>query len=203
MLAVIPRARTRPDLVIINDAHHIFRASPRIQHSNRLLTHLFEAPTTVVLSSQLKHALNQQVIDGCPVKIVSSEVWNEDPKRDRVLPNSFVVDHGHYGHSKVFVARTFEPKVAEPISGGFVVQPDQELTRLILEDVRSYEAPTRPSLIAYLSGHFPSEAVEKELTRLHLEGFLKLETKEVRSGPPMLAYSLTEKGQRYLEGMDP
>ena len=66
-----------PDLVIINGAHRIFRAQPKVDHSNRLLTELLDSRTTFVLASDEKQFLGQPVQDAFPFKILSSDAWNE------------------------------------------------------------------------------------------------------------------------------
>jgi hypothetical protein len=51
MFALAHSKGSPPDLLLLTEAHRIFRASPRPTHSNRLLGHLLEWPATVALST--------------------------------------------------------------------------------------------------------------------------------------------------------
>jgi hypothetical protein len=212
LLAILPGARAAPDLVIISGVHRIFRSFPRVEHGNRLLTELLDAHTTFVLSSREQHLLGDSVLDAFPLKIMSSDAWNDGAegrwkgnKREPVLPNSYVISDGHFGHDRVFVARTFVHKMAQLRSGPQPVEEDagteDKLTRLILEDAKKYDAPTRESVTAFLSVDFGAERVERMLDKLSEQGYIKLETRDVRNGggEPMLVYTITQSGERLLE----
>jgi hypothetical protein len=209
LLTMLPSARSKPDLVIMNDVHRLFRANPRPQHVNRLLGELLDASITVVLVSDQSHALSQALQDGFPSKILSSDAWNEGAEgrwkgnsREPILPNACVIADGHFGHQRTFIPRLFEVKTSEPRKGPGVVEQmpaDDKLTALILDDVRQFDASTRASLIEFLSGDYGAESVKHELDRLESQGHIKLESKPVRSGDPMLVYTLTASGQRLLE----
>ena len=144
LLAMMPRAKKRPDLVIISGAHRIFRSLPKVQHGERLLTELLDAPETFVLSSDHVLGMSPVVQEAFPNKILSSEAWNQGIEGrwkgntcEPVLPNAFVIFDGHFGHQRTFIARTFESKYTEPRKGPVVVEepPQSELTRVILEDI--------------------------------------------------------------------
>jgi hypothetical protein len=210
LLTVLPGARSKPDLVILNDAHRLFRANPRPQHVNRLLSELLDASITVVLVSDQNHALSQTLRDAFPSKILSSDAWNEGVEgrwkgkntREPILPNALVMADGHFGHQRTFIPRSFEVKASEPRKGPGVIErmpADDKLTALILEDVKRYSASTRGSLIDFLSGDYGADGVKHELDRLEAQGHIKLESKPVRSGDPMVVYTLTASGQRLLE----
>ena len=212
ILAVLPGAKTGPHLVIVNDAHRLFRANPRPQHVSRLLTELLEASITLVLVSDQSRALSEMVQDAFPTKILSSDAWNEGIEgrwkangRDAILPNAFVLADGHFGHQRTIIPRYFESKTSEPRKGPGVIEQkpaDEELTALVLEDIGRFSAPTRVSIIEYLSGDYGTEEVKHELDRLQAQGHIKHESKPVRSGgDPMLVYSITPSGQRLLEAL--
>ena len=213
LLAILPTAGTKPDLIIMNDAHRLFRANPRPQHENRLLGELLDASMTVVMVSDQIHSLSQPLQNAFPVKILSSDAWNEgveshwkENTREPILPNAFMIADGHFGHQRPFIARSLEVKTSEPRKGPAVLaeaqseQPNDELTLLILTDVKRYAAPTRASLIEFLSGEYGTDSVKHELDRLHAQGHIKLESKQMRSGGDQtLMYRITESGDRLLE----
>ncbi len=213
LLVMLPHAKTGPDLIIVSGAHRIFRALPKVQHAERLLTELLDSPGTFVLASDHLQGVSPAVQEAFPNKILSSDVWNEGIEerwkgntREPVLPNAFVLADGHFGHQRTFIARTFEPKYSEPRKGPAAMDeakaPDDELTAVILEDINRYEAPTRASLIGFLSGEYGNDVVEAELDRLFAQEIIALESYAPKSGaPPMLVYVLTEKGKRALEAM--
>lgn len=216
LLAMMPGARTRPDLVVLNCAHRVFKSSPRVEHANRFITELLAAATTFVLVSDERQFLSPQVQDSFPFKIVSSDAWNDGVEerwkgssREPVLPNAYVMADGHFGHHRTVIARGYEIKIGELRKGPGVVpedeQPDETLTLVILNDIKEYEAPTRASIIEFLSGEYGKEAVERELDRLHFGGQIALQDGEEeeggRGGPPMLVYRLTSSGATLLEAL--
>lgn len=211
LLSMFPGAKSKPDVLIVNDAHRIFRSNPRPQHVNRLLSELLDASVTVVLVSDQKRALNESLQDAIPVKILSSDAWNDkvesrwrEHTHDAILPNSYAIADGHFGHQRTFIPRAFETRVSEPRKGpGVMAQmkaPDNELTKLILEDIKRYDTPTPVSIVEFLSGDYGAENVKHELDRLHSQGLIRLDAKERRDGSEaMLVYALTENGSRLLE----
>jgi len=213
LLSVIQSAKTAPDLVIISGAHRVFRALPKVGHSNRLLTELLESRTTFILACDERQFLSQLGQDAFPFKIMSSDAWNEGVEgrwkgnpREPVLPNSYVMADGHFGHQRTLVARSFEPKRAELRKGPAVVESNMAhndgLTLIVLDDIKRYGASTRASLIEFLSGEYGADAAQHELDRLHSQGHITLQEKEVRpGGPPMMVYALTSSGETLLEAL--
>jgi DNA-binding MarR family transcriptional regulator len=55
-----------------------------------------------------------------------------------------------------------------------------------------------PSLVSYLSGEFPKDAVHKTIDGLEKGGFVKLSPKQQKSGRTILSLELTEKGIELL-----
>lgn len=214
LIAVLPRAKAVPDVIIISGAHRVFRSIPAVQHGERLFSELLDCPGTFILASDQLHALSRTVQEAIPFKILSSEAWNQGVEarwkgngREPVLPNACVVSDGRFGREKAFIARTFEQRFAEPRTGPAATdrvpsEREDELKVLILEDVLKHEAPTRLSLIEFLSAEYGPHLVERELDRLYAMECIRLETKEVRKGgPPMLVYTITDIGRRTLEAM--
>lgn len=211
LLAVLPHAPVTPEVIVLSGAHRVFRALPRVQNGERLFTELLDSPGTFVLASDQVHGLSQTVQNALPFKILSSDAWNsgvgawKGSVRQPVLPNTCVIVDGHFGRERSFIPRAFEPRYSEPRTGPDATERrpaerSEELTAVILDDVARHEAPTRQSLVEFLSGEFGTEQVEREVDRLESMECIRLETKDVRKGgPPMLVYSITEKGRRILE----
>ena len=211
LLTMIRNSRTKPDMIVVNDVHRLFRAEPRPSHLSRLMNELLDAPVTVVLASDRKRALSGSIQDAIPVKLLSSDAWNDGfetrwkgKSREPVLPNTCVIVDGHYGNHRTFIPRAYERKTSEPRKGPGVLAPakapDNELTRLILEDVRRFEAATRTSIIEFLSGEYGEEGVRKELDRLHAQGLIEFDSESPRTRDDgMLVYRLTDAGARLLE----
>src|SRR3989442_14684013 len=106
-----------------------------------------------------------------------------------------------YGHDIAFIPREFEPRTGPP-KGEDVAQPQAESPDLIsqvLLDIDSYEAPTRMSVVAFLSQAYDQGLVERTLDRLHSEGYVTIVQKDMKSGRPMSVLALTEKGRSLLE----
>ncbi|MDA4123204.1 MAG: hypothetical protein OK456_08510 [Thaumarchaeota archaeon] len=216
LVSNLPNAKAKPDVIIINDAHRLFRANPTLHHAARLLTELLDADVTVVLVSDQVHALSDIVLNAFPLKLLSSELWNDRmrdyryqrsaPEYEPVLPNAVVIEDGHFGHVRPFIPRMYEVRTSEPRSGpafdATIKQADNNLTALILQDIAKYEAPTRPSLLGFLSAEYDSEVVKHELDRLENQQLIQQERKAVRKGgEDMLVYTLTEAGRRLMEAM--
>jgi hypothetical protein len=214
LLVAMRKSTAKPDMVIINDAHRIFRGVPRLRHANRLFTELMDLPVNVVLASDQMHALNPLVLDAFHVKVFSSDEWNRiAPQRrnagavEPILPSSFVIENNLFGHRKTFIARGFEHRGSEAITGALqetesLDEPDPKIMGLVLEEVAMYAAPTRLSLIEFLSGGYGEDTIKRQLDLLQAHGYIRLEKKEVRrGGEAMLAYGLTEKGVRQLEAL--
>jgi hypothetical protein len=213
LLVLLAVSKSTPHLVVMNGAHRVFRSQPGVDHSNRLLTELLDSRTTFVLASDEKQFLTRSVLDAFPFKIMSSDAWNEGVEgrwkgnaRQPILPNAFVVADGHFGHQRTFIARSFEARTGAlrqgPAGPEPAKTPDEGLTLLLLDDVKRYEAPTRASLTEFLSGEYGTEAVQRELDRLHSQGLITLQERDVRAGgPPMLVYVLTDAGRRLLEAL--
>jgi hypothetical protein len=73
-----------------------------------------------------------------------------------------------------------------------------ELTRRILQEVSAYDSPSMQSMVSYLSGEFPKDAVEKAIDILEKEGYVKLSPRQQKSGRTMLSLTLTKQGTELL-----
>ncbi len=158
LLDMWPAAKTTPDVLIVNGAHRLFKATARPAHTNRLLTEWLDSQMTVILACDETQFLDEAVPQAFPLKIMSSDAWNEGVEdrwkantREPLLPNAFVLADGHYGHQRAFIARNYEQRASPLRSGPAAVEPlnreqADTLTTLILQDIKSYEAPTRNSI---------------------------------------------------------
>jgi len=193
---------SRPDVVIIPQAGRLFRVRPVFRRTERLLASFVASPIPKVLASETTYGLDEHFEETGFIKVHSSAVWNRSSHHDDVLlPNMFMVRNHPYGHDIAFVPREFEPR-SRPPKGTGPVQPEAESADLIsqmLLDIDSYEAPTRQSVVAFLSQAYDQGTVERTLDKLQSEGYVLVAQKDLKSGRPMGVLALTEKGRRLLE----
>jgi len=191
-----------PDTVIIPQAGRLFRVRPVFRRTERLLTSFVSSPIPKILSSESPYGLDEHFEETGFITIMSSAVWNEDRRQgETLLPNMFMVRNRPYGHDIAFIPREFESRSGPPKSEE-VAQPEAESPDLIsqmLLDIDSYEAPTRMSVVAFLSQAYDQGLVERTLDRLHGEGYVTVVQKDMKSGRPMSVLALTEKGKSLLE----
>jgi hypothetical protein len=196
------RDQDLPDLVIIPQAGRLFRVRPVFRKTERLLTSFVSSSIPKILSSESSYGLDEHFDETGFIKILSSAVWNEDWRHEEtLLPNMFMVRNHPYGHDLAFIPREFEPRSGPP-KAGEVVQPQPETADLIsqmLIDIDSYEAPTRQSVVAFLSQAYDQGMVERTLDKLQSEGYVTTIQKDMKSGRPMSILSLTEKGRTLME----
>ena len=192
----------RPDVVVIPQAGRLFRVRPVFRRTERLLATFVSAPIPKVLASESNYGLDEHFDETGFIKILSSAVWNGGARRDEaLLPNMFMVRNHPYGHDVAFIPREFEPRSGPP-KGTEAVQPQAESPDLIsqlLLDIDSYEAPTRQSVVAFLSQAYDQGLVERTLDKLQSEGYVGVVQREMKSGRPMGVLALTEKGKSLME----
>lgn len=191
-----------PDVVIIPQAGRLFRVRPVFRRTERLLASFVASPIPKVFASETMYGLDEHFEETGFIKVHSSAVWNASSQRDDVLlPNMFMVRNHPYGHDVAFVPREFEPR-SRPPKGTEPVQPEAESADLIsqmLLDIDSYEAPTRQSVVAFLSQAYDQGMVERTLDKLQSEGYVVVAQRDLKSGRPMSVLALTEKGRSLLE----
>ena len=195
-------SQSRPDVVIIPQAGRLFRIRPVFRRTERLLASFVAAPIPKVISSDSVYGLDEHFEETGFIKIHSSAVWNGRSRSDEVLlPNMFMVRNHPYGHDVAFIPREFEPRSGPPAEKE-PPQPQAETPDLIsqmLIDIDSYEAPTRQSVVAFLSQAYDQGLVERTLDKLQSEGYVSIVQKDMKSGRPMSVLALTEKGRGILE----
>jgi hypothetical protein len=67
------------ELLLMNEAHRIFRSSPRTLHSNRLLSHLVGTSAGNALASSHPALVNPLLLQSFPVRVYSSDAWHSQP----------------------------------------------------------------------------------------------------------------------------
>jgi hypothetical protein len=205
LLAILESAEGRkdlPDVVVIPQAGRLFRVRPVFRRTERLLASFVSSAVPKVLASESTYGLDEHFEETGFIKIHSSAVWNGRARGEEViLPNMFMVRNHPYGHDVAFIPREFEPRSGPP-KGKEASQPQTETPDLIsqmLLDIDSYEAPTRQSVVAFLSQAYDQGLVERTLDKLQSEGYVTVVQKEMKSGRPMSVLALTEKGKSLLE----
>ena len=194
-----------PDVVIIPQAGRLFRVRPLFRRTERLLAAFVASPIPKVLASETAYGLDEHFEETGFVKIHSSAVWNERMRGDLLLlPNMFMVRDHPSGRDTAFVPREFEPRSKdEPGPGAQGLPRSQEtsadLISQMLQDIDSYEAPTRQSVVAFLSQGYEQPLVERTLDKLQSEGYVTVVQKDMKSGRKIGCLGLTEKGKSLLE----
>ncbi|MDG6926604.1 MAG: hypothetical protein JRN09_08625 [Nitrososphaerota archaeon] len=213
LLAMLPGASRAPEVIIVTGAHRIFGGLPRVQHRERLLSEVLDSGAAFILASSQLHALSDSAWEAFPNKLLSSDAWNEgtgDRSRERphdpILPNASVIADAHFGQLRVFIPRNFEPRFEPARTGPETTEGrrrnDDELTAIVLEDIKRYETPTRTSIIEFLSAEYGTQTVEAELDRLFAAECIKLESRDSKpGGHGMLVYTITQRGLQTLEGL--
>ena len=200
-------AGSLPDVIIMPQAGRLFRVRPMFRRTEKLLTSFIASPMPKVLASETAYGLDENFEKTGFIKILSSALWNERSKQEEfLLPNMFMVRNRPYGHDVAFIPRGFEPHRAESkgpmANAGPPLQPPEDKPDLIsqmLQDIDAYEAPTRQSVVAFLSQAYDQGLVEKTLDGLQNEGYVTVLQKDLKSGRKMGALALTDKGRSLLE----
>ena len=187
-------------LLLVTDAHRLFKAAPRPAHSNRLLTTLLDWPGAIMMASEQRTSISPLLAQSFPVSVHSSDSWHSQPGRgQRVLSSSFLLHDTRSDKREPFVLRRIPFKTAEyfPSRAGRYSSP--ELPRLILEEVDRFPLATPESLAQYTAPDFLPADVSANLASLEKQGCLILEPKESGSGPKVFSYTLTEQGRKLLK----
>lgn len=199
MLA-IAHSRGGEGLLLLTDAHRVFRASPRPMHANRLLTTLLGLHGTTIVATDQAGSLSPLLLDSCPIRICSSEVWHSSHLRtERVLPGGFVLQDSRTGRAVPFIPRLVQSKTSDYASARPSRYPSPELTRLALDAVDRFPLATPESVVRYIAPEFLPSDISSVLSGLESRGCIILEPKDSAPGPRVFAYTLTEKGRSLLE----
>ncbi|MDA4128156.1 MAG: hypothetical protein OK422_01620 [Thaumarchaeota archaeon] len=194
------RENQGPDLIVISDAHRIFKAHKLLNHSGTLGDAVIASPFGKVFASELGHALDEQLVSACPVRIFSSSLWNELSKTDHVLPGVFVLENTSLDKRQALFPRLFEGKRGEKKLGPGLPLASRELTILILEMVASSALATKSSLMDFLSD-YDRGSVGREVERLCGESLLRVIRPQKDEGGPAGILIVTPYGKLELEKM--
>ena len=189
-----------PDVVILTQANRLFKARPVFRKSQRFLTSFVSMSVPKVICSDLAYGLDEDFLDTCPIKVLSSATWNEGGKGLVLTPNMFMMQNHPFGYAEAFIPRSLEPKKGEKKgTAGPLQEPSEEdkLAMRVLEEISVYPDVTRAALTAFLSSEFPKDVLEKAFDRLQGEG-LVTSTPSLKSGRMMHVVSLTDKGKSRL-----
>lgn len=199
LLAVSREEGGRGLLILVTEAHRLFRANPRPSVRQRLMLELLSSGVGLAVSSELPLTLDRQLLDACYIRVHSSESWHSKSATATVLVGSVVIEDLRSRKASVFYPRRLVTKTSEYVSGRASRSADTGLTQTVLEEVGRYPLSTRDSVVQFLAPEFLPADVGSEIDRLEARGCLLLEPKESGSGPKVFAFTLTEKGNGLLE----
>jgi len=183
-----------PDVLVLLQANRLFRGRPIFRQNLRLLSTFVGCPIPRVLSSEPTYGLDQRFLDTSVIRILSSDVWNDQKHEQILAPSMHVLRNLVRGFDEAFVPRGFELKVGPVTSGSTSSQDGNNLTKEILEAVAGFQDPTRGSVTAFVSAGHAQADIEKEIDRLASEGYLSVELKDLHKGAPHSVLKLTTKG---------
>ena len=184
--------------ILMNEAHRIFRSSPRPMHSNLLLSYLVGMSAAAALASSHSAHLNPLLLNSFPIKVYSSDAWHSQPHQNRVLSGTFVLDDRRTGRSEPFVPRRVQVKTGEYVSGRSGRYPAPELTSRLLEEIDRFPFSTPESIVQYIAPEFLPADVTSNLASLERQGCIIVEPKDSGTGR-VFSYTLTDKGRKLLQ----
>ena len=200
LLAVSHSSGRTGDLLLITEAHRLFKSSPRLAHSSRLLTHLLDWHVPTVVSSGQQQFLDPLLLRSCPIMVCSGDAWHSyEGRPQNILPGFFVLRDLRSNRSQTFVPRRVPTKTADYASGKAGRCPNPGLTRLILEEIDRFPLCTPESVARYIAPEFLAADVASALSALEKQGCLLVEPKDSGSGPKVFAYTLSDRGRRLLD----
>ena len=188
-----------PDALVIIGAERLFRSFRVPRHSSYLRTSVVGAGFGAVFSAEAGHALDRLIVEGCPIRLYSGEMWNEMKGEPRALSNMFVLQNYVNDSVEAFVPREFEPRNAEEKQGSRQAAAGQEVEHRILELVASSEAATRTSVVSVLSPEFPAGVVAAEVDRLQRDGCIAFVKFGQGRDSPSSVLVLMELGKKRLQ----
>lgn len=186
--------------LILTDAHRLFRSSPRANHRDRLLTALFDSPSSTAFSSAQESALSPRLREACQVRLSTAEAASARRGKDSVVtpPGAILLEDLRSGEISRFWPRRLLSKTGAYSPSKPSTYADPGVTRQVLEQVESFPLSTPESVLQFLSSDFLPSDVRSALSSLQARGALILEPKESGSGPRVFSLTLTEVGRRLL-----
>lgn len=185
-------------LLLISEAHRIFRSSPRPLHSNRLLSHLVGMFGANALASSHPSHVSPLLLESFSIRVYSSDAWNSRRRQEtQVLSGTFVLDDQWKGRAEPFVLRRVQVRTSDYVPGRPGRYPSPELTARLLEEIDRFPFSTPDSVVQYLGPEFLPADVSLTLASLERQGCVIVEPKDTGSGR-VFSYTLTDKGRRIL-----
>ena len=199
MLAMVRGRGTGGGFLLMNQAHRLFRSSPRPRHSNRLLSHLLSTPSACAFATPHPAHIDPLLSQSFPVRVYSSDAWHSRPGQStRVLLGTFVLDDLRSGLRETFVPRRVQVKTSDFVPGQVRGDPSPELTASLLEEIDRFPFSTPESVVQYMSAEFLPGDVSATLGSLEKEGRIIIEPKDSGS-ERVFSYTLTDSGRRLLQ----
>ncbi len=189
---------TLPGAVVLLQANRLFRDRPIFRQNLRLLSAFVSSGIGRVLASDVKYGLDPRFLETAPVRILSSDAWNNPKSEGALAPGMFALLNAEQGSEEFFVPRSVEPSSGEVQRGEGARKDSVPLTREILDAISTFGNSTRQSLVSFLSTGDGIEKAEREVDRLLAEGYIQTASKRVRGDSPHAVLKLTPKGERYL-----
>lgn len=199
ILAVAHSTGSDGGFIIMTEAHRLFRSTPHPAHSNRLLTHLLGWSSTVGFATDQPLALSPLLLEACPVRFYSSDVWHSQRNRvRRILPGTYLLDDRRTARRESFVPRRVLTKSGDYAMAKASRFPAPTLSAAILEHVERYPLCTPESVVSYLSNEFLAADISAALSSLQGQSALISEPKESGSGNKIFSLTITEEGRNLL-----
>ncbi len=197
----MPEVGLYPDALIVGEAQRLFRSFRIPRHSCSIRSALLGAPFGKIISSNSDRELDEAVVNECPTRFYSSDVWNSFPNKQRILHSMFMMQDLATSTLEPFVPRDFEPRMSNGPKGGMTPIPTggEGVRRAILETVATSTLATLSSVTAYLSAEYPKEVVSREITRLQAEGSLAVMRPAPGTDTPSSVLRVTEIGRLYMK----
>ena len=202
VLAITHAKGSDGGLLILTDAHRVFRAAPRPMHSNRLLSHLLGWPGSAVLSSSQENQINPLLLQSCPIRVYSSDAWHSQRRQvPKILPGTFLLHDRRSDRRQTFVPRRVMVKTADYASARPGRYPTPELTKQLLEEIDRFPLSTPESIVQYIAPEFLPADVSAALSSLEKQGCLILEPKDSGSRVRFFSHSLSDKGRKLRQDL--
>jgi hypothetical protein len=199
-LLTLAHSTEQPDhLLLLTEAHRLFRSSPRPVHSNRLLVHLLGSSAPAAFASGQPQALNPLLLDGCPVRVYSSDAWHSQRGSTAIYPGTYFLDDRRSSARLPFIPRRVTSKTSAYAPVREAAPVSANLRRTVLEQVQLYPLSTPESVVNFLAPEFLASDVSAALASLQEQGCLLLEPKDTGSGPRVFCLTVTEKGRAFLK----
>ncbi|HZW85674.1 MAG TPA: hypothetical protein VFE91_07235, partial [Nitrososphaerales archaeon] len=201
VLAMSQVSGTELPPLFITEAHRIFRANPRPDHSNRLLTTLMGVSSSVAFSTNQPSALAPSVLASCHLRLSSIDAVSSQKGSEglRFIRGTVLLDDLRSGERSWFFPRRIGHKTGEYSQAKPSSYVNPEVTREVLEHAEAFPLSTPESIVQFLTGEFLPADIRAAQATLLARKCLILEPKDTGSGPKVFCLTLTEDGRKLLQ----